>query len=164
MIALTSYALETYTRGLGTCVPNCADIPARLFFMLEVHGPQGAVRHVTVPEPTSTGRWGPEPYVTWHHQSSPQLGGEVQSHRTHGNIGAHLSREVRYRGIGNVVAPEPTSTGRWGSELRGMWQRRSPSQPKGEVRSHRTRGSARAHLSWEVKSGAAGHVTAPKPT
>jgi hypothetical protein len=45
-------------------------------------------------------------------RSPPQPKGEIQSHRTHGSIGAHLSREVRFEDIGHVVVPEPTSPGR----------------------------------------------------
>jgi hypothetical protein len=40
------------------------------------------------------------------------LGGEVQSHRTCGSTGAHLSREARSGAIGHVAALEPTSAGR----------------------------------------------------
>jgi uncharacterized protein YqgV (UPF0045/DUF77 family) len=39
-----------------------------------------------------------------------------------------------------------------------------PPQPGGEVQRHRTRGSAGAHLSREVRSGAIGHVAALEPT
>jgi hypothetical protein len=63
-----------------------------------------------------------------------------------------------------VAASEPTSLGRRGPELRNTWQRRSPPQQGGEVRSYGPRGSTRAHLNKEVRSGAAGHVAAPKPT
>jgi hypothetical protein len=45
-----------------------------------------------------------------------------------------------------------------------MWQRRSPPQPGGEVRSHRTRGSVGAHLSREVRSGVIEHVTVTEHT
>jgi hypothetical protein len=45
-----------------------------------------------------------------------------------------------------------------------MWQRQSPPQLRGKVRNHRTCGSAGAHLSWEARSGAIGHVAAPEPT
>jgi hypothetical protein len=34
---------------------------------------------------------------------------------------------------------------------------------RGKVRSHSTRGSTGVHLSWEVRSGAIGHVAAPEP-
>jgi hypothetical protein len=55
-MALMSDALETCTRVLKTCVPSCIGRSARLFFMLDARGPQGAVEHVTAPEPTSAGR------------------------------------------------------------------------------------------------------------
>jgi hypothetical protein len=50
------------------------------------------------------------------------------------SVRAHLSQEAKSRVIGYVAAPEPTSTGRRCSEP--------------------TRGSAGAHLSQEVRSGA----------
>jgi hypothetical protein len=39
MMVLMSGALEACTRVLETCVPSCTGMPARLFFMLETHGP-----------------------------------------------------------------------------------------------------------------------------
>jgi hypothetical protein len=45
-----------------------------------------------------------------------------------------------------------------------MWQRRSSPQQGGKVQSYRTRGSVKAHLSREVRSGAIGHVAALEPT
>jgi hypothetical protein len=53
MMVLTIGALGTFTRALGTYVPSFTAKPARLLFMLEVHGPQGAVRHVAAQELTS---------------------------------------------------------------------------------------------------------------
>jgi hypothetical protein len=66
--------------------------------------------------------------------------------------------------VGYVAAPEPSSVGRRGPELRNTWQRRSSTQQGGEAWGHMTRGSTGAHLSKEVKSGAVGHVAAPEPT
>jgi hypothetical protein len=66
--------------------------------------------------------------------------------------------------MGHVAAPEPTSVGRRGPEVRNMWQRWSSTQQGGEARGHVTRGSTGAHLSKEVRSGAAGHVAALEPT
>jgi hypothetical protein len=100
---------------------------------------------VTAPEPTSTGRRGPELRNTWQRWSSP-LG------------------EAEPGTMGHVTAPEPTSTGRRGSELRNTWQRRSSTQQGGEAWGHMTRGSTEAHISKEVRSGAAGHVAALEPT
>jgi hypothetical protein len=59
--ALMSAALLTCARALEICVPSCIGRSARLFFMLETHGPQGAVGHVAVPKPTSVVRQGLEP-------------------------------------------------------------------------------------------------------
>jgi hypothetical protein len=42
MMALISGAFETCTRVLEKCVPSCTGRPARLFFILEACGPQGA--------------------------------------------------------------------------------------------------------------------------
>jgi hypothetical protein len=44
------------------------------------------------------------------------------------------------------------------------WKHWSPPQSGAEVRSHRTRGSARAHLNREAWSGSIGHVIALEPT
>jgi hypothetical protein len=85
------------------------------------------------------------------------------SRGTCGSAGAHLSREARSEAIGHVAALELTLTERRGSEPYDTWQRRSPPQPEGQVRNHRTRDSAGVHLSWEVRSEAIGHVTAPEP-
>jgi hypothetical protein len=63
MKALTSDTLKTCVCALETCVPDCTGIgmPARLFFMIEAHGPQGAVGHVVALEPTSAKRRGLKP-------------------------------------------------------------------------------------------------------
>jgi hypothetical protein len=45
-----------------------------------------------------------------------------------------------------------------------MWQRRSPPQPGGEVRSQRTRDNIRFRLSLEVRSEAAEHMAVSEPT
>jgi hypothetical protein len=66
--------------------------------------------------------------------------------------------------MGHVAAPEPTSAGRRGPELRNTLQRRSSTNQGGEARGHGPRGSTGAHLSKVVRSGAAGHVAALKPT
>jgi hypothetical protein len=113
--------------------------------MLETRGPQGAVGHGAALEPTPVGRRGPETHGMWQHQSPPQSGGEVWSHRTRGSVRAHLSREARSGAIAHVTTPEPTSA-------------------ESEVRNYRTHGSARAHLSREARFGAIGHVAAPQPT
>jgi hypothetical protein len=56
-----SGALETCTRALGSCMPSYTGRTARLFFMLEVRGPQGTAGYMAALEPTSAGRRGPEP-------------------------------------------------------------------------------------------------------
>jgi hypothetical protein len=53
----------------------------------------------------------------WQRRSSTQQGGEFQGHVTRGSTGAHLSKEVRFRAAGHMVAPEPTSAGRCGPKL-----------------------------------------------
>jgi hypothetical protein len=45
-----------------------------------------------------------------------------------------------------------------------MWQHWSSPHQGGKIWSRGTRGSTRAHLSKEARSGAAGHVVAPEPT
>jgi hypothetical protein len=47
----------------------------------------------------------------WQRRSQPQPGDEVQSYRTHGRAGAHLSREVWSEAIGHVAASEPIPIG-----------------------------------------------------
>jgi hypothetical protein len=56
-----SGTLKTCAYVLGTCVPSCTGMIVRLFFMLEAHGPQGTMGHVSAPEPTSVQRRSPEP-------------------------------------------------------------------------------------------------------
>jgi hypothetical protein len=80
-----------------------------------------------------------------------------------GSAGAHLDREARSGAEEHVAAPEPTSLGRRGPELRNMWWRRSSTQQRDEARGHEPHGSTGAHLSMEVRSGATRHVAALKP-
>jgi hypothetical protein len=49
-----------------------------------------------------------------------------------------------------------------GLEKAKAWHH-GPRQPGGEVQSHRTHGSIRAHFGREVRSRDLGHVTASKP-
>jgi hypothetical protein len=53
-----------------------------------------AAGHMAGPELTSARRQGSELRDTWRRQSSPQQGGKVQGHGTHGGSGVHLCREV----------------------------------------------------------------------
>jgi hypothetical protein len=64
----------------------------------------------------------------------------------------------------HMAAPEPTSAGRRGLELRYTWRRWSSTQQGDEARGHGACGSTRAHLSKEVRTGAAGHMAALVPT
>jgi hypothetical protein len=84
--------------------------------MLVAHDPQGVTGYVAASEPSSTGRRGLEPYDTWQRRSSPQLGGEVESHRTHGSTGAHFSWEAMFGAIGQVTASELTSAEKQGPQ------------------------------------------------
>jgi hypothetical protein len=61
-----------------------------------------------------------------------------------------------------VAAPE-SSAGRRDPELQDTWQHWSPPQRGGGVQRCGTHGGSGA-LSGEVRSGAAGHVVAPKPS
>jgi hypothetical protein len=104
VMQVMSGALETCTHALETCVSSCTAMTDMFFFMLKARGPQGAAGHVAASESTSVKRRGPEPYDMWQHRSPPQMGDEVQSYRTHGNAGDHLSRETRSEDIKYVAA------------------------------------------------------------
>jgi hypothetical protein len=110
----------------------------------------GAMEHVTAPELILARRQGLELRDMWQRRSSPQQGGEVRGHGTHGSTGAHLIKEARSEAAGHVAVPELTSSRRRGPELRGTWQRRSSPQQGGEVWGRGTRDGARAHLYREV--------------
>jgi hypothetical protein len=62
-----------------------------------------------------------------------------------------------------VAAPEPSRVGRQDAEPWDTWQRRSPPEKGGRIRSHGTRGSARALLSREAGSDAIEHVAVRLP-
>jgi hypothetical protein len=132
----------THDRALDTCEPSCVPGADRSFFILVVHSSLGVMGYVSAPKLSS--RRG-ETEATWQRWSSP--------------LGVAEPRAMRH-----VAAPEPTSVGRQGPELRNMWQHRSSTQQGGEARGHVTHDSTGAHLSKEVGSGATGHVAAPKPT
>jgi hypothetical protein len=56
-MTLASAALGTCVHALGIGEPGCVGRPARLFFMLEAHVPQGATGHaVATPEPSLSRR------------------------------------------------------------------------------------------------------------
>jgi hypothetical protein len=88
-MALTSGALKTRACALGTCKPSCTGKLARLFFMSEIHGPQGTAGRMAAPEPS-------------------RFGCRVWSHRTRGGARALPSREVGSRATVHVVAIEPS--------------------------------------------------------
>jgi hypothetical protein len=116
----------------------------KIFFIPMVHNPPEAVGRVAAPKLSSRG-------------------GRAQSHGTRGSVGAHLSREAKFRVEVHVVAPELTSARIRGPGPLDTWQRWSPPQ-QGEVQCRGTCDSAGAHLDREARSGAVGYVAAPEPT
>jgi hypothetical protein len=74
MMALTSGVLETCVWASVTHGPSCVGRPARFFFMLVAHDPQGTAGSVAVPEPS-------------------QQGGRVRSCWPHDTVGVLPSRE-----------------------------------------------------------------------
>jgi hypothetical protein len=98
---------------------------------------------VATPEPTSTGRRGPELRKRIAASELSSWGGRAQRHGTRGSTGTRLDRKARFGAQEHVAASELNSA-----------RRRDPGP----------RGSTEAHLSEEVSSGAAGHVTAQEPT
>jgi hypothetical protein len=102
--------LETCVHAFGICEPCHTGRPARLFFVLEAHGLQGAtgrvgarspprreagsgatghVVHMVALEPFSPGRRVLEPLDTRRPRSPPRLGGRIRSYRICG--GARLN-------------------------------------------------------------------------
>jgi hypothetical protein len=73
-------------------------------------------------------------------------------------------REAESGAMEHVKAPEPTSAGKRGPELRDTWQRRSSPQQGDEVQSRGTHGSDGADLDKEARFSAVRHVPAPDPT
>jgi hypothetical protein len=93
---------------LGMREPSCIARPARHFFILEAHDPQGTVIRVAMLEPFPAGRWGSVQWDMWQHRSSPWWGGEVLSNGPHGDTRAHHNRVARFRVAGRMPALEPT--------------------------------------------------------
>jgi hypothetical protein len=60
-MALVSNVMETHKRALETCEPSQIGRLVMPFFIHEARGPLGTTGRVSVPEPSSTGRQGPEP-------------------------------------------------------------------------------------------------------
>jgi hypothetical protein len=106
---------------------------------------------VAAPEPTSTGRRGPE---------LSSRGGRARSHGTRGSVEAHLSRKARFGAEECVAALKLNSTRRRGPGPRATWEHRSSPQRRGEVRGRGTRGGSGAHLCREVWSEATACVAA----
>jgi hypothetical protein len=117
-MALTSGALETCALALGIDEPYRTGRFARLFFVLEAHGPQGA-QDAREPGALPVGRrdpeprdmWrsralptGPRPLDTWRCQSPPYQGGGLWSRWTRGNLIAHLGWEAGSSAVGQVAA------------------------------------------------------------
>jgi hypothetical protein len=155
MSAYLAVTSVTHDRAFKICEPNCEPRKVRPFFIPVVHSPLGAMGYVAVPELFSRGD-------------------RARSHGTRGGVRAHLGMEARSkakeyvaapklssrgrRARGHVTAPEPTSAGRRGPEMRNMWQRRSSTKQGGEAWGHGTCGSTGAHLGRKARSRAAGHV------
>jgi hypothetical protein len=99
------------------CQPSRIGRPAKPFFISEAQGQQRATGRVAVPEPALVRRRDLESWDMWQRRSPPWLGGEAQSYKTCGSTIAHLSREARSGAAGHMVASEPTSIGRRGSEV-----------------------------------------------
>jgi hypothetical protein len=117
---------------------------AKHFFIHVVHNPPGAVGHVAAPElPSQEGR--ALSCVTRGSTEAPLSGRQSPEPWDTWQHRSSPLRKAEPRVVGHVAALELPS-----SEGRG--------------RSQGTRGSVGAHLSKEVRSGAAGHVVVPEPT
>jgi hypothetical protein len=103
MMALTSGGLETCVRVLGIGDPCCTGMLARLFFMLEAHGPQRLAGCMAAQSPPHR-----------------EAGSSVAGHAT------LWSPPSRSEAIVHMATPEPTLAGRWVPELLDTWQPRSP--------------------------------------
>jgi hypothetical protein len=131
----------------------------RPFFIPVVHSLLWAMGYVAAPKLSSRGG---EAQDTW---QRAHLGREARSGAEEHVAAPELSsREAEPGAMGHMAEPEPTSAGRQGPELRNMWRHRSSTQQGDEARGHKPCGSTGAHLSKEVRSGAAGHMVAPEPT
>jgi hypothetical protein len=85
--------------ALETRETSCVPTSAKPFFILVVHSPFRVMGYMAAPE------------------LSPQ-GGRARSHEARGSVRALPSREARSRADWHVEAPEATSIGWWGLELR----------------------------------------------
>jgi hypothetical protein len=103
-----------HERALETREPSCVHRAAKSFFIPAVHSPPGAIGHVAAPEllsqkgrALSRGTYGST-------RAPLSEKGRAQSHGICGNAGDHLSKEARSGAVGDVTAPELTSTMRRG--------------------------------------------------
>jgi hypothetical protein len=122
MMALMSGALKMCVRALGTSEPCRTGRPARLFFVLETHGPQGVVERVGARSPPRR-----------------EVGSRAIEHVEHRSPPSEFIATV------HVVAPELFSPRRRVPELLDTRQPRSPPRLAGRIRSYRIRGGARLH-------------------
>jgi hypothetical protein len=115
-----------HERALEISEPSCVPRTAKLFFIHVVHIPPGVVGHVAALE-------------------LPSQEGRARGYGTHGDAGAHLSKEVRFRAEEHVAAPELTSARRRGPGPQDTWWLRSPPLQGGVARSYNLRGNVWMH-------------------
>jgi hypothetical protein len=82
-------------------------IAAKPFFISTAHEPWRAMRHMSVPEPTSEAGCGSELRDTCQCQNPSRWRGGVRCRWTCGNTGALLDGEAGSRASGHMAAPEP---------------------------------------------------------
>jgi hypothetical protein len=101
MMTQVSDVSVTCGHALETREPTRIGRLTKLFFILEVYGPQRAMEHVTAPEPSRAWR-------------------RVRCWRTRGSTGALPSREAGSGSTGHVIALEPSLAGRQDQKLQDM--------------------------------------------
>jgi hypothetical protein len=95
--------------------------------------------------------------MQWWHWSPP--GREVGSGAVgHVALQSPLLHGGRIRSCRTCGTLKPSLTGRRGPESWYVWWHRGTSYQVGEIWSHWTHGSRRAHLDWKADSGVIGHV------
>jgi hypothetical protein len=155
----------THESALKTREPSYVTRADKFFFIHVAHnlpGPWDTWQHrssrLTKAEPRAVGHMSTpelplrkaEPWDTWQRRSSNQQGGEVRGNRTRGDVGAHLSKEVRSGATGHVAVPVLTSA-RWrGPGPRNTWRFRRPPLQEVVIRSYNIRGSAWMHALLHV--------------
>jgi hypothetical protein len=152
MRTLTSGALQTCARALGTCESGCIERPARLFFMFETRRPQGIVGRVAARSPPR--REAGSKAIGYTAHRSPPNGSRATIHVAASEPFLSMRQDPEPLDVWCIEAlpagPEPSYT----------WRRQSPSYEGGGIWSLWTHGSLRAHLGWEVGFSTAGHVAA----